>query len=110
MKHTSLKKRILSGLTAVLFFAGTIVSPMPVFADGDYVSESPEESGLYPVMSETAENVEISVYSSLEESDVEVCPVEVDADNEGLEVVEGYIFVGKTEAAEASVSNVPGVE
>ena len=104
MKHTSLKKRILSGLTAVLFFAGTIVSPMPVFADGDYRPESPEENGLYPVMSETAENVEISVYTSLEESDVEVCPVEVDADNEGLEVVEGYIFVGKTEAAEDNTS------
>ncbi len=68
-------------------------SPKPDFRESGIENENGDS--LYPVLSDTTENAELSIYSSAEDSDVEVTPVQVNTKEEGLEVVKGYIFEGK---------------
>lgn len=59
-----------------------------------------EESGtdpLHTVVLEKTENAELSVFSTLEESDVEINPISVHTQEEGLEVIKGYEISGKAE-------------
>lgn len=68
-------------------------SPKPDFRESGIENENGDS--LYPVLSDTTENAELSIYSSAEDSDVEVTPVQVNTKEEGLEVVKGYVFEGK---------------
>ena len=56
-----------------------------------------EGDSLHAVMLEKTENAELSVFSTLEGSDVEINPIQVQAEEEGLEVLEGYEISGKAD-------------
>ena len=66
-------------------------------------NSSEEADALHTVTCEKTENAELSVYSSLKESDVEINPIYVRSEEEGLEVLEGYEISGKAEGVSEEV-------
>ena len=73
--------------------------------EGTSDNSSEESDALHTVTCEKTENAELSVYSSLKESDVEINPIHVRAEEEGLEVLEGYEISGKAETVSEEVSS-----
>ena len=67
--------------------------------------EKEDRNELHTVMSETKSSVELSVFSSLDDSTVKVNPLGVRAREEGLEVLEGYSITGKNEGKKDSTEN-----
>lgn len=118
MKNT-LKNRIVSAVIAGCLVMTTLMSPVTAFSEENTEIAAPfgvatvgdAERTVYALMPED-EETNVSVYSSEEESVIEVNPVEVNPAEEGLEVLESYVFTDKTsdpswrEIAEADTTEI----
>ena len=100
MKNT-LKNRIISGFAVLSLIVSTFGSVTMSFAEGE------PEASLYAVMSEKSEEAEVSVFSSTDDSEIEVvCATETDAEiasEEGLEVVENYLISEREEESDETL-------
>lgn len=100
MRH-SLKNRIISGFAVLSLIVSTFGSVTMSFAEGE------PEASLYAVMSEKSEEAEVSVFSSSDDSEIEVvCATETDAEiaaEEGLEVVENYLISEREEESDETL-------
>ena len=97
MRH-SLKNRIISVFTVLLLTTSTVGPMTMAFEEGE------QEASLYAVMSEKSESAEVSVFSSSDESEIEVvCASETDAEieaEEGLEVMENYLISDREDSSD----------
>ena len=104
MRH-SLKNRIISGFAVLSLIVSTFGSVTMSFAEGE------PEASLYAVMSEKSEEAEVSVFSSSDDSEIEVvCATETDAEiasEEGLEVVENYLISEREEESDETPADEP---